>query len=147
MKSNFVVQTNFKRILVPMDGSKPSLNGLDNAIEIARACQGSILGIYVISFVPTEFMPTVVPYRIHQKKDAGIFLEKAKVRAAKRGILFKYVIVYGSPAEEILRIARSKKMDLIVVGARGKGRASEIFLGSVSNAILHKSSTPVLIVK
>lgn len=130
-----------------MDGSTTSFRGLDNAIEIARACQCSILGIHVVSFLPTEFMPSVVPYRIYQKKEAGLFLEKAKLRAAKKGILFKYVIVYGSPVEEILRTAKSKKFDLIVIGARGKGKVSELFLGSVSNAILHKSAIPVLIVK
>lgn len=130
-----------------MDGSSTSFRGLDNAIEIARSCQGSVLGIHVVSFLPTEFMPSVVPYRIYQKKEAGLFLEKAKLRAAKKGILFKYVITYGNPVEEILRTAKSKKFDLIVIGARGKGKISELFLGSVSNAILHKSAIPVLIVK
>lgn len=141
------MQNKIKRILVPMDGSKTSFRALDNAIEIARACQATILGINVISFLPTEFMPAVVPYRIYQKKDAGKFLEKAKTLAAKKGILFKYAITYGSPVEQILSIAKTKKIDLIVIGARGKARLSEIFLGSVSNAILHKSSIPVLIVK
>jgi nucleotide-binding universal stress UspA family protein len=142
-----MMQNKIKRILVPMDGSKTSFRALDNAIEIARACQATILGINVISFLPTEFMPAVVPYKIYQKKDAGKFLEKAKLIAAKKGILFKYAITYGSPVEQILSIAKTKKIDLIVIGARGKGRISEIFLGSVSNAILHKSSIPVLIVK
>jgi nucleotide-binding universal stress UspA family protein len=142
-----VIQNKIKRILVPMDGSETSFRALDNAIEIARACHGTVLGIHVISFLPTEFMPSVIPYRIYQKKEAGKFFEKAKLLAAKKGILFKYAIVFGSPVEEILRLAKSKKLDLIVIGARGKGRVAELFLGSVSNAILHKSTIPVLVVK
>jgi nucleotide-binding universal stress UspA family protein len=141
------MQNKIKRILVPMDGSKTSFRALDKAVEIARACQATVLGIHVISFLPTEFMPSVVPYKIYQKKEAGKFLERAKVLAAKKGILFRYVITYGSPVEQILAIAKSKKLDLIVIGARGKGRIAELFLGSVSNAILHKSAIPVLIVK
>jgi nucleotide-binding universal stress UspA family protein len=141
------MQNKIKRILVPMDGSKTSFRALDKAVEIARACQATVLGIHVISFLPTEFMPSVVPYKIYQKKEAGKFLERAKVLAAKKGILFRYVITYGSPVEQILAIAKSKKLDLIVIGARGKGRIVELFLGSVSNAILHKSAIPVLIVK
>lgn len=142
-----MIQTQIKKILVPMDGSKSSFDALDKAITVARACQATVLGVHAISFLPAEFMPSVVPYKIYQKKEAGKFLEKAKVRAAKSGILFKYAIVYGNPVEQVISIAKSKKFDLIVIGARGKGRVSEIFLGSVSNAILHKSSIPVLVVK
>jgi nucleotide-binding universal stress UspA family protein len=142
-----MLENKIKKILVPMDGSKTSFRALDNAIEIARACHATILGVHVISFLPTEFMPAVVPYKIYQKKEAGIFLEKSKTLAAKKGILFKYAIIYGSPVEQIIGLARAKKFDLIVIGARGKGRLAEAFLGSVSNAILHKSSIPVMIVK
>jgi nucleotide-binding universal stress UspA family protein len=142
-----VMENKIKRILVPMDGSKTSFRALDSAVEIARACHATILGVHVISFLPTEFMPAVVPYKIYQKKEAGKFMEKAKVSAAKRGILFKYVITYGSPIDQIIGLTKSKKIDLVVIGARGKGRLAEVFLGSVSNAILHKSAVPVMIVK
>lgn len=141
------MENKIKRILVPMDGSKTSFRALDSAIEIARACHATILGINSIAFLPSEFMPAVVPYKIYQKKEAGKFFENAKERAAKRGILFSYAITYGSPVEQILAIAKKKKINLIVIGARGKGRVAELFLGSVSNAVLHKSPIPVLIVK
>jgi nucleotide-binding universal stress UspA family protein len=142
-----VIHDKIKKILVPMDGSKTSFAALDNAIEIARACHATILGIHVISFLPTGFMPSIVPYEIYQKKEAGKFMENAKIRAAKKGIMFKYTITFGSPVEQIMNIAKSKKFDLIVIGAHGKGRVKELFLGSVSNAVLHKSQIPVLIVK
>jgi nucleotide-binding universal stress UspA family protein len=141
------MQPKIKRIIVPMDGSKTSFKALDEAIEIARACHATILGFHAISFLPTGMMPSVVPYQIYQKKEAGKFMEAAKLRAAKKGILFKYAIAFGNPVEQILGMAKAKKIDLIVIGARGKGRLKEIFLGSISNAILHKSSVPVLLVK
>lgn len=142
-----MIQNKIKKILVPIDGSKTSFDALDNAIEIARACQATILGIHSISFLPTDFMPSVVPYAIYQKKEAGKFMEDAKLRAAKKGIVFKYMITFGSPVEQIVNTAKSKKFDLIVIGAHGKGRVKELFLGSVSNAVLHKSQIPVMIVK
>jgi nucleotide-binding universal stress UspA family protein len=142
-----MTEKQIKRILVPMDGSKTSFRALDKAIEIARACHATILGVHAVSFVPAEFMPSVVPYRIYQKKEAGKFLEKAKILAAKKGIMFHYAIVFGSPIDQIINISRSKKADIIVIGARGKGRLAEAFFGSVSNAVLHKSAIPVLLVK
>jgi len=142
-----MVQNKIKKILVPIDGSKTSFNALDIAIEIARACHSTILGIHTVSFLPTGFMPSVVPYEIYQKKVAGKFMENAKIRAAKKGILFKYTITFGSPAEHIINTAKSKKFDLIVIGARGRGRVKELFLGSVSNAVIHKADIPVMVVK
>ena len=44
-------------------------------------------------------------------------------------------------------LAKKEKFDLIVIGSRGMGTAKEIFLGSTSNYVLHKSPIPVLIVK
>lgn len=146
-RSTLLIQTKIKKILVPMDGSKTSFVALDKAIDVARACQASVLGVHSISFLPREFMPSVLPYKVYQKKEAGKFMEKAKLQAAKKGILFTYAIVYGDPVDQILRIAKTKKCDLIVIGARGKGRIAEMFLGSVSNAVLHKSPVPVMIVK
>jgi len=53
----------------------------------------------------------------------------------------------GGYGNRIVYIAEKKNFDLIVIGSRGRGAAKEIFLGSVSNYVLHKSKKPVLIVK
>ena len=42
-----MIRNRIKKILVPLDGSKNSIRGLDNAISIARACQATITGIYM----------------------------------------------------------------------------------------------------
>jgi len=44
-------------------------------------------------------------------------------------------------------LANTKRFDLVVIGARGRGSLKEAFLGSVSNAIVHKCKIPVMIVK
>jgi len=76
-------------------------------------------------------------------------LEDAKVIAAKKGIQLIGKAISGDPGYDIARFANNSKnrIDLVVIGARGLGSAKEIFLGSVSNYVLHKSKKPVLIVK
>ena len=133
--------------MVPLDGSKNSLRGLDNAISIARACQATITGIYVMPIYPKSIFDAMMPYYIHPEKEAKKFMAGAKKRSAQKGILFKSKIISGSPTYEIEKLAKSKRFDLIVVGARGRGSLKEAFLGSVSHAIVHKSRIPVLVIK
>ena len=55
------------------------------------------------------------------------------------------IIRHGDPAEEILRLVREQPVDVICMGARGRGRVSGALLGSVSSAVLHHSPVPVIV--
>jgi nucleotide-binding universal stress UspA family protein len=61
--------------------------------------------------------------------------------------VFNKKIDFGDPAYMIVKFAKSLNYDIIVIGARGQSGIKDIFLGSVSNYVLHKSSAPVVIVK
>jgi nucleotide-binding universal stress UspA family protein len=142
-----VIRKKIKKILVPIDGSKNSIRGLDNAISIARNCHATITGLYVLPTYPRNIADAIIPFFLHPEKEARKFLADAKKRAAQKGILFKSKIIWGSPTCEIQEMVNSKKFDLIVIGARGMGSLKELFLGSVSNVIVHKSKIPVMVVK
>lgn len=143
-----VLQSRIKKILVPLDGSANSIRGLDEAIRIARQSHATITGIFVIS------APPVLAYQARMFKektfkDVKRHLEKAQVRAAKNGILLNYKILSGDPGDIIVKLANSKAngYNLIVMGHRGISAVKELFLGSVSNYVLHKSKIPILIAK
>ena len=142
-----MIRNRIKNILVPLDGSKNSFRGLDNAISIARACQATITGIYIIPMYPRNLADTIIPYFLYPEKEAKRFMINAKTMAAQKGILFRSKITRGSPTCEIQELANSKKFDLLVIGAHGRGALKEAFLGSVSNAIVHKCKIPVMVVK
>jgi len=74
-------------------------------------------------------------------------MKKAKLKSAQHGILFFDKIAYGDSGRKIVDIAQRNNFDLIVISSRGMGSIKEIFLGSTSNHVLHKSKKPVLIVK
>ena len=136
-----------KKILIPLDGSKNSLRGLDVAIYLARQCGATLTGLYVTPYYPKSLLLTPILYEKELIKAAKEFMQKAKKRAAQNGIVFNEKITDGHEAEEIIGFAHDKGFDLIVIGARGLGSVKEKFLGSVSNAVVHKSKMPVLIVK
>jgi len=136
---------NIKKILVPIDGSKNSMRGLDEAIYLARQCHATITGLYVIPIYPRNFSDAIMPYQIHLTKSAKKFMESAKTKCTQKGIVFKSKIIFGSPTIEINNM--TKVHDIIVIGSRGQSGLKEIFLGSVANAVVHKSKIPVLVIK
>lgn len=142
-----MIKNQIKKILVPLDGSKNSFRGLDQAITIARNCQAIITGLYVTPLSP----PTTVDQNKYIKnyllKNTNRFMEKAKTISAKHGILFHEKILYGRKGAKIVKFAHDKHFDLIVVGSRGMNPIKEVFLGSTSNYVLHKSKIPIMLVK
>ncbi len=143
------MRNNIKKILVALDGSKNSIRGLDNAITLARAGHGTITALYIKTVPAIYALHPIGFMSLKQVTEAKKFLESAKTRAAKKGIVLSHKIIGGEPGFDIVRFAHNKKnkIDIIVIGARGRGIAKEIFLGSVSNYVVHKSKLPVLIVK
>jgi nucleotide-binding universal stress UspA family protein len=74
-------------------------------------------------------------------------MDGAKTRCAQKGVVFKSKVIFGSPTVEIEEMSRTGKFDIIIIGSRGQSGIKEAFLGSVANAIVHKSKVPVLVVK
>jgi nucleotide-binding universal stress UspA family protein len=138
-----------KKILVPLDGSKNSIRGLDMAIHIARQSQGTISALTVKTVPGIYALHPLGFLGINSGDEAKKIIESAKVRAAKRGIKLTAKALAGDPGYDIARFANNakNKIDLVVIGARGRSSAKEMFLGSTSNYVLHKSKKPVMIVK
>ncbi len=136
-----------KKILVPLDGSSNSFRGLETAINLARQCHATITGLYVVGITKPRTNEPITPLEKILLEHAQKIMKKAKLKAAQKGILFFDRVSYGDDEKRIVDVAERRNFDLIVIGSRGMGAAKEIFLGSTSNYVLHKSKKPVLIVK
>ena len=73
-------------------------------------------------------------------------LQEAVADAESRGIHADYDLLEGDPGERILELARSRDVDLIVIGSRGLGALASVILGSGSKRVLHDADRPVLVV-
>ncbi|NIP62369.1 MAG: universal stress protein [Nitrosopumilaceae archaeon] len=141
-----MARQNIRKILVPLDGSKNSMRGLDEAISIAKKCNASITGLYVTPITPPKSDEQISYVEKYLLKNAQKFMIKAKKRSTQHGIEFKDKVLYGDEGETIVKYAK-KNFDMIVIGSRGLSAVKEFFLGSTSNHVLHKSKTPVMVVK
>lgn len=136
-----------QKILVPLDGSKNSIRGLEKAISIARPLGATITGLHVINIPTTAALRFTPQQRKKEISYVESILSKALEKAKNNDVSFKARTETGDPAQKIVQAVKSGKYDLVVVGSRGRGTAKEMFLGSVSNHVLHKSSAPVMVVK
>ena len=129
----------FKKILVPVDGSDPSMNAFHCALDLAKAHKTEMILLYVID--ANEMF-----YATNQVMLSGEFFETMKGVGTKliekleselpEDVPHKSICVVGIPGETASDIAKS-----------GKGAFNAFVTGSVSQYVIHHVECPVLIVK
>jgi nucleotide-binding universal stress UspA family protein len=136
-----------KKIMVALDGSKPSFAALDQAIYLARQNQGTVTGVFVIPLFSVNVAKPKSKLGATLAAAGKKVLEHAKYKCATNGVLFYEKILCGNEGFKLVSFAKNSKADLIVMGSRGQSNAREFVLGSVSHYVSQKSPIPVLIVK
>ena len=143
-----MIKKKISKILVPLDGSKNSVRGLETAITLARNCKATITGFYSIYAPPHSEFKGVGSVEKALNREVKKFMNEAKTLSAENGIVFTDKIVRGEVGYNIIKASHGKsKFDMIVMGSRGRSNTKEIFFGSVSNYVIHTSKIPVVIVK
>lgn len=130
-----------------MDGTEFSMTTLDEATALAKKCNATITGLYVIDYLNEFGLDILGPKEVEIKNKAILFLEKAKIQCDKEGVGFVGKIVHGEKGPEIISFAKNNNFDLIVMRRHGKTNTKELFFGSVSNFVIHHSKIPLLIIE
>lgn len=144
----------FKKILVPVDGSKYSINAGRKALSLAARHGGTVTFLHVInntqifSMGPSHEPPVVTETVIEGLKEGGNKILKRTLQFMDRNdVPIETELAWGLPAQVIVDRAREKPYDLIVIGSRGLGAIGGLLLGSVSDRVAKLASCPVMIVK
>lgn len=144
----------FRKVLVPVDGSKIATNAARTALELAEKFDAKITLLHVISRsvgsiagMP-EALPVVTEAMIKEWQETGDLVLKNTLEAlGTTDVEVETELIWGSPAAYICDKANQEGYDIIVIGSHGYGGWREWLLGSVSNRIAHQAKCPVLIVK
>lgn len=141
-----------KIVLVPIDFSTYSLAALQTARRITAKNQGRILCISVIAseidwdLLPEEAKakyPRLVEEQQETLKSLPGYIKSVAPVKSDCGLIVKI----GVPYEQILRVASQMDVNLIVMGAHGRGYAEGNFVGSTLQKVIRFASCPVLSVK
>ncbi|HKQ12647.1 MAG TPA: universal stress protein [Steroidobacteraceae bacterium] len=144
----------YKQLLVPVDGSEPSMLGLAEAIKIAKSDGSKLHLVHVLD----ELVPwgVDIPARyIEQFVDAlkargREVLGKAERTVREHALEPNAVLIEtigGRAADLIVEQAKQCRADLIVMGTHGRRGLRRLALGSDAELVLRSSSVPVLLVR
>lgn len=148
----------YKKILVPLDGSKLAECVLEHIEQIAKGCNTEEVILVSVtervtghSIAPevSEVYGSDVPITIGKmQRQAEKYLGRIAGRLAKKGISnVQTAVLRGNPAEEIVHYAQENDCGLITMASHGRSGISRWAYGSVADKILRASPVPVLIVK
>lgn len=146
----------YKKILVPFDGSEHAKKALLQAIALAECCDHAKLYIASVcnmvsamsNFDQVSIAEGCLTTKLTEDLEAQCKEDLAEAeKLVPAGMDHETIYEVGSPGPVLLNMAEEKACDLVVMGSRGLGPLKGIFMGSVSSYLVSRSKCPVLIVK
>ena len=153
----------FRRLLVPLDGSRFGSRALQYATEVAQHFDAEVVLMQVVEPTTPVATATGMAPGMGSPATAEITMQAAleedkrnstrakrylsrKIRGMKpRDIKGSYQVVVGDPAQSIMSFAQKEHIDLIVMTTHGKSGLKRAFMGSVADAVIRESGKPVLV--
>lgn len=137
----------FKKLLLAVDGSYNASQAAKVAGSLVRELEADLWIVTAFDPVPPYLGEPNMQNAINARMEAAeaVLKETLKAVGTIHGRL-KTEVLEGPAAEAILKVAKTRQNDLIVMGARGLGTLSGILLGSQSQKVLHHAPCPVLVV-
>jgi nucleotide-binding universal stress UspA family protein len=138
----------FEKILVAIDPSAAAARAVECARKLAKLTGATVILVHAYPKVPDYLgEPNLSDTIARHHENARALLEPFAQSLQKDGIVTITEILEGPPADAILRVAETRDVDLIVMGARGLGSLGSLLLGSVSQKVMAHASCPVMVVR
>jgi nucleotide-binding universal stress UspA family protein len=143
-----------RSILLPTDFSACAECALPYATQLARASGARLICLYVVEpmMPPVGYAPVAEPLPAvdvseQLQQSAERELPKLATREECAGLAVEELIVHGEAAAEIVRVAREREVDLIVISSHGRTGLGRMLFGSTAESVVRHAHCPVLVVK
>lgn len=142
-----------RKVMMASDFSPASRAAFSHAVELARANRATLVLVHAVTLPPPtlggEYIPPQTWDRIEAATRAAAQrqIRTLAAKARRAGVRAVGLITAGSPYEVIVRAAKSKRADVLVLGTHGRTGLPRFFLGSVAARVLATAPCPVLTVR
>ncbi|MBI4639055.1 MAG: universal stress protein [Candidatus Tectomicrobia bacterium] len=136
-----------KRILTPVDLSPLSEKALVYATTLAKALEAELIVLHILPM--DELFKAQSAAEIgSQVQEASRRIEALLTKEMRETIMTDTVVIHGNtPAEEIIREAQERQIDMIVMGTHGRTGLKHLLMGSVAEAVVRAAPCPVTCVR
>jgi manganese transport protein len=117
---------------------------LGQALALARTHGAEVVAVHVVEGTGAAFYGPSADDQ-ESRKDRSRMIELVQ-HLRQGGLPVRGVLGYGTPAEELIRIAREEKLDLLVMGGHGHRFWADLALGRTVSPVLHRLGIPILVV-
>jgi nucleotide-binding universal stress UspA family protein len=145
----------YKTILLPLDSSELSELSLEHIKNVVTTANKSEIILFMvlerISFFahtsyPTLGKDTMLSIEKQSQNQAQDYVSKVAGKLNQQGLNARGVVVWGLPADEILKYIKENKIDLVIMTTHGRSGIRRWAFGSVAEKVIRYSTAPVLIV-
>jgi len=142
-----------QKILVPTDFSEFSQHAMRYGCEFARRFEAELHTINVVEeifpLIPDQglMLPSSVEYLTDLQANAEQAFKSVPSEEMGSGLTITKDVLTGTPFLEIIRYAKTKEIDLIVIGSHGRTGLIHALMGSVAEKVVRKAPCPVLTVR
>ena len=144
----------YRRILWPTDLSRLARTALPHAVQLAAGSKGELVIVHVLPTVAAYLSPEIAGLPWDQIDRANRLIGKKKLDRITNAIQAEHpelrvhnALAKGVVSEEVLRVARRLRCDLIVLATHGRTGLKHVLMGSVAENVVRRASCPVLIVR
>jgi len=136
----------YKNILVALENSKSDKALVPHVAELARVHRAHLLLVHVADgWVARNFDRLKLAESEEMKTDRK-YLESVAEELRAGGLEVATHLALGDPPDEILKVAKSEKCDLIAMTTHGHRLIGDIIFGSTIRSVRHKTQIPILLV-
>ena len=143
-----------ENLLVPLDGSELSLKALEHAEKLAKSLNAKIILMRVghnlspeAFGIPELSMAVANELTLHQAKSEGHLLTYLEEPLRERGLKVEVEVRQGDPAAQIVELAESEHVDLVVMSSHGRTGLTRWIYGSVAERVLHNARCSLMVVR
>jgi nucleotide-binding universal stress UspA family protein len=144
----------FKKILVPLDGSKLAEKALPYAEALAQKFEAELILVWVVQrpiLMSAEYGVTAAPLEVlmaQETQTAQEYLSHLRAHFQQRQLATRTMVVEDfSVADAVITLANQEGADLIVKTTHGRSGPSRWLLGNVALKVLQQAPCPVFLVR